>query len=192
MHWCFPDVALSLHPSLETDAFLLEVVGRISAPAYDHRLWVAGKHALSVAVAIGVANNALAIAALHAVEGVRDRLAAIFVDKLMLLAMSGQYFRWGERRAARLGADQYVARAGDHDPAMSRGAAQEGNWFAVDLNAVDALGNRIAAGRAVPDPQSGQVIDQYIRLTAGGGVGGMTGEWTGIQVARREAGLAME
>jgi hypothetical protein len=98
-----------LHLSLEANALLLEVVGRIPAPANDHGLWGFGEYPLGIAVGIGVTDKALAIAALHAVQRVLDRLAAIAVYQLVLLAVPGQDLWCAERRAARLSTNQYVA-----------------------------------------------------------------------------------
>jgi hypothetical protein len=76
-----------LHLSLEANALLLEVIGRITLPANDYRLWVFGEYPLGVAVGVGVTDKTLAIAAFHAVQRVLDGLAAIAVDQLVLLAV---------------------------------------------------------------------------------------------------------
>ena len=79
-----------------------------------------------------------------------------------------------------MGSDQDISRAGNDNPAVSGGAAQKGDGLAVDQDATDTFGNRISTGRTVPDPQSGQPIDQYVRRAAGGGVSAVPGFWTGI------------
>ena len=78
---------LSLHLSLEANALLLEVLGRIPSPANDHGLRVVGKHALGIAIGVGVPDETLAVGTLHAIQRVLDRLAGRAVDQLILLAV---------------------------------------------------------------------------------------------------------
>src|SRR5690606_8939486 len=107
---------------------------------------------LGIAIGIGVTHQALAVTALHTVKNLFGGQAAIVVQQLILLAVPGHCLRRSKWRAARLGADQNVAGAGNDDSAMSSGAAQKRDRLAVYQNTADAFGNPIPTGRGIFDP----------------------------------------
>ncbi|MNZ91671.1 hypothetical protein D3C78_1106650 [compost metagenome] len=67
---------------------------------------------------------------------------------------------------------------------MGSGAALESNRLAIDQDGAYAFGNRVAASGSIANPQCGQVVDQYIGRTAGGGIGAMAWMGAGIKIAK--------
>ena len=119
---------------------------RLPPPAHRQGHGVTAAQALGLSCRIGMAEGALTVAGIDAIEHAFNRLAADLIDQLILLAMRQDRRGRRECSGAELRTHQYITRAGDDHAAVGGGATKVGDRLAVDQDGADALGDYIATG----------------------------------------------